>query len=130
VTSTAHIGSVHIHNKGEAFRRSVRQALDIWARERPMEVRQFVTDCKAMKSRKLDDKGYIVGDSGKRDTDIAYLAITPEYPETILGMSPFQTKFLWGVECGTGDKLWRLDLSLNRIFKDELACGILSPMRV
>ena len=121
---------VTIINKGEAFRKSVRQALDVWARLCPHEVRQFASDSRAMKQQKLDNNGYWIGDDGKRDTDCATLAITPEFPEMLLGMSSFQTNFLYGVPCGTGDKLWRLDKDLNRIFKEELSCGILSPMRV
>lgn len=130
MTDIAHMGGVHIHNKGEAFRKSVRQALDVWARVRPHEVRQFVRDCRGMKQQRLDSKGYWIDDSGHRDTDCATLSITPPFPEEILGMSSFQTQFLYGVPCGTGDKLWRIDPAMNKIFKDELACGILSPMKV
>lgn len=122
--------TVTIINRGEGFRQKVRQALDVWARVKPHEVRQFVRDCKALRQQKLDTNGYFVTDSGKRDTDQAMLGITPPFVDIVLGQSEFTTQFLYGVPCGTGERLWRMDPQNDRIFKEELACGILSPMKV
>lgn len=119
-----------IINRGEGFRKKVRQALDVWASVKPREVRQFVSDCKAMRQQKLDTNGYWIGSDGKRDTDTATLGITPPFVEAILGQSEFSTMMLYGSPCGTGERLWRLDPVNERIFKEELACGILSPMTV
>lgn len=121
---------ITIINKGEGFRTKVKQALDVWARVRPEEVAQFAKDCGKLKQQRLDSKCYWVDETGHRDTDNATIAITPRFPEMLLAMSEFSTQMLYASPCGTGERLWRQDEDLNRIFKSELACGILSPMRV
>jgi len=106
----------------EAFRRKARLALRLWARQRPSEVRTFLTD--AEKSRSESRSGGF--DKGR---DLAFKGMLPAFVVDVLKMSEWQTSFQYGVPCGTGDSDWDLRPGLRDALLDELPAGRVSGHR-
>ena len=110
--------SVEVKISGDAFRRKVRQALDLWVKLRPHEARAFVRNCRRMREQSV-----------KKDRDLWSALSMPSWPVEVLRQSEWSTQFQYGVPCGTGDRLWDSKQDLQDIFLSEMPEAALSDRR-
>lgn len=108
--------------RGAGLTAKIRQALDLWARERPWEVRDAARLMHQMRQRRRDSQGH------DADGDVC-MGKVPSFVLDVLGMTEFQTKFMYGVPCGTGNKGWFDGDGVPELFFSEFQIGRMTDMQ-
>lgn len=108
--------------RGAGLLTKIRQGLDLWARERPWEVRDAARLMKQLRERRHNSQGK------DAEGDVC-MGKVPGFVLDVLGMTEFETTFLYGVPCGTGNKGWFDADGVPELFFSEFEIGKMTDMR-
>jgi hypothetical protein len=113
----------------DQVRLKLRMAGKVWKAKWPDEVRGYLAQVKSRRQMLYDRRsGKLAGDS---EGDMRQGFVEPPQSFTgLLSMSEFQTKMLYGVPCGIGDKLWHLRDRYKRILREEFDIGWITDVRM
>src|SRR5690349_1463520 len=112
---------VEILIRREGLLTKIRQALDVWAKERPWEVRDAARLMQQMRDRRHNSMG-------KDEEGDVCMGKIPGFVYDILGMSEFETNMLYGSPCGTGNKGWFDADGVPDLFFSEFQIGKMTTM--
>lgn len=112
---------VEVVVSGQGLQTKIRQALDLWARQRPWEVRDAARLMQQMRERRHNTQGK------DEDGDVC-MGKVPGFVYDVLGMSEFQSQFMYGVPCGTGSKSWFDADGAPELFFSEFQIGKMTSM--